>query len=91
MTRRTVGRVEVRALLDLLRGKWRTPGVLRYGARADEREPKREGKAGTRIHSDINANVQTEPPAGTIFPAVRVGTLPPIPESTVTYCLPLWV
>src|SRR6266850_6528509 len=41
--------------------------------------------------SGINANVHTDPPAGTTVPAERVGLLPPRPDSTVTYCWPLYV
>src|SRR3954470_21440986 len=45
----------------------------------------------TAYQSGINANVHTMPPAGTLLVMKRPATLPPRPDSTVTYCLPLYV
>src|SRR5215469_5703879 len=39
----------------------------------------------------MSANVQTDPPVGTLSAAYRVANPPPSPEATVTYCLPLCV
>src|SRR5258708_8761846 len=60
-------------------------------ARAREREAEGECGAGSRPHSGIKANVHTEPPAGTLSVPRRLATLPPRPESTVTYCRTLCV
>src|SRR5258706_2340839 len=79
--------VELRALPDLLlRERLR---VLRRRTRAGEREE--EGAAGPAHQSGIRAKVHTEPPAGTLSVTRRLATLPPRPESTVTYCRPLCV
>ena len=43
------------------------------------------------LYSGINANVHTDPPAGTLDPAKRLANAPPSPETTVTYCRPLCV
>ena len=42
-------------------------------------------------YSDINANVQTDPPGAIMRPAKRFGLLPPMPDRIVTYCTPLCV
>src|ERR1044072_5474168 len=42
------------------------------------------------LHS-IKPNTHTLPPAGTLSVMNRPATLPPRPESTATYCLPLYV
>ena len=82
-----VGFVEARTLPDLLLSEWLP--VLRRGARAGERED--QGAPMSCHQSGINANVHTEPPAGTLSVTRRLATLPPRPERTVTYCRPLWV
>ncbi len=42
-------------------------------------------------HSGIKANVHTDPPRW-MFSALNLTDVPPaIPDSTDTYCLPLWV
>src|SRR5712691_3836166 len=83
--------VKLRALPDLLRRE-RLP-VLRRGARARKREADAEESHLLRppLSTGINANVHTEPPAGTLSVTRRLATLPPRPERTVTYCRPLWV
>src|SRR6267143_404252 len=86
-----VSLVEPRAFPDLLRGERLAACVLRGGARAREREAEGEPAAASRLHSGISANVHTEPPAGTLSVTRRLATLPPRPESTVTYCRPLCV
>src|SRR5262245_30579400 len=46
--------------------------------------------AGAADHSG-RANVQTEPPVGTLPAAYRRARIPPSPEVTLTYCRPLCV
>ena len=44
--------------------------------------------------SGRTANVQTEPPCGTLSLSCSRAMFhysPPMPDSTVTYCRPLWV
>src|SRR6266852_1773769 len=68
-----VGFVETRAFADLLLSE--RFSVLRRGARAGERED--QGAPMSCHQSGINANVHTEPPAGTLSVTSRLATLPP--------------
>src|SRR5437660_7752272 len=74
VARRAIALVEVGAALDRLR-----------------RRCLRECRAARQHHCGKSAKVHTEPPGGTrSFSASRLmfQYSPPIPESTVTYCLP---
>src|SRR5262249_29645623 len=67
-------------------------------ARAPERQQQKQilrwAQDDTRFDDDtysISAKVHTEPPAGTMSLIRRPATLPPRPESTVTYWRPLCI
>src|SRR5262249_49141690 len=85
---RTICCIDFSARLDLLRRKFRLTGLLRHGAHAQERKAKHENPEQRHLpgYSGINANVHTEPPVGTESAMKREATLPPRPDSTVTYC-----
>src|SRR5437016_3964920 len=80
-------RVEVGTGFQLLRReRFR---LLRHGRNAGHSE-----RGDDAFHqSGISANVQTDPPCGTFLSASRLmfQYSPPMPESTLTYCLPLCV
>src|SRR6516164_5956500 len=75
MTRHAIGRVDIRAPVDLLLRELRLLRLLRSGARADEHEAEAENIEGFHFflrpsdYSGINANVDTEPPLGTLSAA----------------------
>ena len=43
------------------------------------------------FYSCINANVQIDPPVGTLLAANRLAMPPPSPDAIVTYCRPLYM
>ena len=91
-----MAREQRRALLDLLR---RDPGASWAAALAQTSARPRLAAAITFMssrdrvpYSGISAKVHTDPPVGvpsaTFMTRLRT---PPMPDSTVTYCRPLWV
>ena len=64
-----------------------------YSHRSDpqNRCGRNSGSCPVPYYFDGNANVTTDPPVGTLPSTKRLARMPPMPDATVTYCLPLWV